>query len=632
MAAFFLDPNSQSNLTQLTQRHIHMNLGLDFKTHVISGRVWILFEVCNEAVEKVVVDTRDLAITAVHEDGVKAHWVLDSHDHKAFGKALHIDLSKKQRKLGDKITIDIEYATSPNASAIQWLSPDQTAGKKHPFLFTQCQAIHARSLVPCVDSPAAKCTYSAHVTVEKPLRALMSAYNVSDALCPAAPEWVKALPRPAVPADHELFSFYQPIVMPTYLIALSAGQLESRTIGPRSVVWSEPEMVDKGAFEFAETEQYLQAGEQILGPYVWGRYDILLLPPSFPYGGMENPMLTFVTPSLLAGDRSLANVVAHEIAHSWTGNFVTNRYWIDFWLNEGFTVWTERQIMKKLKGPAYYALEALIGLKALHESIEAFGHDCPLTNLRPRLEGIDPDDAFSSVPYEKGFNFLTYLENLVGEAHFAVFMKTYIKNFAYQSITSEDFRSYFLGYFSAPSFQTAVAPETDSVAARIATVDWERWFNTPGEPLVHNHFDKALASAAEALAQHWAHFKGGAPSFDASIASWESKQVIYFLEKLESSCPLPPATIDAINAQYNFVASKNAEVLNKYFMVLLRSENLSAVEAMKGFLRNMGRMKFNRNLFRFWKKLDAEHARKFFAEIRNNYHPICSKMIEKDLA
>ena len=293
---------------------------------------------------------------------------------------------------GDAREVTIDYQTSPDAVALQWLAPVQTEGGKHPFLFSQCQAIHARTVVPLQDSPRVRVSYQAEVTVPEALSAVMSAG-------PAG-----ARPGPTRGTRTFLFEMPQPI--PPYLMALAVGDLQSRDLSPRSRVWSEPATVERAAWEFAKIEEMITTAERLFGTYEWERYDMLVLPPSFPYGGMENPRMNFLTPTLLAGDRSLVDVVAHELAHSWTGNLVTNATMDHFWLNEGATVWAERRILEALHGPEEAVLSWAIGQTALDNEFERFGPGSPLTRLRTDLKGVDPDDAFSSIPYEKGSRFL----------------------------------------------------------------------------------------------------------------------------------------------------------------------------------------------------------------------------------
>ncbi|KAJ3082256.1 putative leukotriene A-4 hydrolase (LTA-4 hydrolase) (Leukotriene A(4) hydrolase), partial [Quaeritorhiza haematococci] len=395
------DPSTLANVHQLHVKHTHLNWTADFDRKVLHGYVVHDFVKAPQAqdgdiVKEVVLDTRGLVVkkaALIGEKGVNAGQELEFDNSKKdpmWGKPLVIKLPGSGLSVSTPFQIRIDYETTENSSAIQWLEPSQTVGKKYPYLFTQCQAIHARTLLPCQDTPEVKLTYSAEVTVPAPLRALMSAVPKDDILS-----------TPLEGTAPLTFHFEQKISIPSYLIALAVGHLDGRKIGPRSVVWSEPEVVEAAAWEFVDTETFIATGEALLTPYTWGRYDLLLLPASFPYGGMENPCLTFVTPSLLAGDRSLVDVVAHEIAHSWMGNLVTTRNWQHFWLNEGFTVFIERKIIGRLHGEPSRHFSAIIGLKALEESVDHFKEIGRMDLTKMVYDGskTDPDDAFSSVPY-----------------------------------------------------------------------------------------------------------------------------------------------------------------------------------------------------------------------------------------
>ena len=438
--------------------------------------------------------------------------------HKAFGSALNISLPSKvkQDAVGTSVRVRIDYETTPGCSAIQWLSAYQTAGKKHPYMFTQCQAIHCRSMVPCQDAPAVKITYDASITVPAPLVALMS----------ASAENIGSFDSTGVSIS--FYSFKQDVPLPAYLIALAVGDLECRDIGPRTRVWSEPSMVELGAYEFADTETFLKAAEDVCGPYVWGRYDLLLLPPSFPYGGMENPCLTFVTPTLLAGDRSLVSVVAHEIAHSWMGNLVTMATWEDFWMNEGFTVFVERRIISAVYGEARAGLKAAIGWRHLVDAVERFGADHDFTKLHIPMEDVDPDDSFSSVPYEKGFAFLCYLESLVGRHAFSEFIKAHVKRYQYGTVSSDEWKTFFLEYFFARC-------SDDAQRALLLSIDWDTWFHGAGLPPVKPSVDTSLLAKATSEADVWFASRTDAsalPRPSAPETTFSSDELVVFLERL----------------------------------------------------------------------------------------------------
>ncbi|KAF8069679.1 lkhA [Scenedesmus sp. PABB004] len=712
------DASSFAKPGEVVVRHSHFELDVNFEERVIHGYAHLHVEGVAPAVEggagaTLTLDTRDLAVHAVEAlpgGGALAHaW---GEPHKALGRALHVTLPPGFGP-GSALVVGVRFSTSPSSTAVQWLDPSMTAGGTQPYLFTQCQAIHARSLLPCQargapggaappparaltrrrrrrrrrrgraraaqDTPSVKSTYSADVRVPAGLTALMSATPTDgDPPRPGGGSGgggdAPGAPARLPPRDGAArFFFSQAVPIPSYLIALAVGELESRELSDRSRVWSEPSVVDAAAYEFAETAKFLDAAEALAGRYVWGRYDLLLLPPSFPYGGMENPCLTFVTPTLIAGDRSLTNVVAHEIAHSWTGNLVTNAAWSDFWLNEGWTVFLERKILGALHGEAARQFAASRGAASLAEEVSRIGHDHNFTRLVPDLShGADPDDAFSRVPYEKGFWFLYWLESLVGgPAAFDPYMRAYLASFAGGTVTSDAFRRHFCDHFAA-------VPE-------VAGIDWDAWLHAPGMPPEANTYDTSLAAAAEALAVRWhtADVLGvGAPpppgAGPADIAGWGTEQVLAFLERLaelRSMTPLAPALCRAADAAYGFDAATNAEIRAAWYKVrpaLPRAARTAAAAAgrplppgrragrssrapragappqlciaagdeavfpgVRAFLTEQGRMKYLRPLYRALLRSRSAAgpalARDTFAAAAPRYHPIARKMVEADL-
>ena len=318
------DPNSYSRPDLVKTTHVHLELEVDFGKKILAGRVVLSLEKVDPQAETVILDVRDLNVSKISDESSGDTLEFTYGSPTGFGEKLEVKLPKSGEK---ELKISVEYSSSPGATALQWLSPAQTAGKTQPYVFSQCQAIHARSMLPCQDTPSVKTPYTATITAPAQLTALMSAIRDGE---------------DQVKGDKKISKFIQKVPIQSYLIAIAVGAVESRKIGPRTHVWSEKEFVEKAAFDFSETESFIETAEELCGPYVWGNYDILVLPPSFAYGGMENPCMTFATPTLLTGDKSNADVIAHEIAHSWTGNLVTNFNFEHFWLNEGFTVFTER--------------------------------------------------------------------------------------------------------------------------------------------------------------------------------------------------------------------------------------------------------------------------------------------------
>ncbi|KYR01028.1 leukotriene A4 hydrolase [Tieghemostelium lacteum] len=601
-----MDPSSLSNAHECKVTSLKLVLEVDFKDSQLKGYVEVFSQILKDGVEYLALDTNKLNVVGVKDNCSNALQWKFGVEHEVFGKQLLVNIPENLRVSGKEFSARVYYNTTAASVALQWLTPEQTADKKHPYLFSQCQAIHARSLVPCQDTPSNKIKYQAEVTVAKELTALMSALSTGK----------------TEGSTTSTYTFTQEIPVPTYLIAIVAGQLESREIGPRTKVWSEPSMVDAGAYEFANTEKFIAIGEDLLTPYVWGRYDILLLPPSFPYGGMENPLLTFVTPTLLAGDRSLENVVAHEIAHSWTGNLVTNKWWSEFFLNEGFTVFVERKIISRIYGEEMFDFEAMNGLKHLHDDIQQFGDTNPLTALKPHLEGIDPDDAFSSVPYEKGFNLLAYLQSLVGVKEFEQWLKLYITKFAYQSIVADQMKEFFIEHFT----QLGKAQE-------ISVVDWDGWFNKPGMPIQQVHFHSEAATKAKELAQQW--FEGKELNqLSDGIKNFKTQQIILFMDTLltlTEKSPLSKETLELMDSFYHFTQTQNSEYKAKWYTLCLR-QGLDRIQPkVVEFLVSQGRMKFVRPLYRELNHKNSELAKSTFVKHQKQYHSIASKMVAKDL-
>jgi len=606
-----------------------LTLDVDFSTQTIEGYAKYDVSVLQNECDTLVMDTRVLEVMKADiltDTGpVNASFELTENEtNKMLGSALSVKLGKTYQK-EDKVQVGVHFRTTPESSAIQWLDPEQTAGKMHPYLFTQCEAIHARTLFPCQDTPNAKFTYTATVCVPEPLTALMSAIQIE------SHEDSFAL-MGKTEKKGRLFHFHQKVPIPSYLVALVVGELESRDLGPRSRVWSEPSMVDSGAFEFADTDAYLAAGEALGGEYVWGRYDLLLLPYSFPYGGMENPCLTFVTPTLLAGDRSLTDVIAHEIAHSWTGNLVTNAAWDHFWLNEGFTRFLEGKIVGRVKGKAESGFKAASGYFDLKATVDQLGHDNPYTQLVVDFsDGPDPDSVYSCIPYEKGYSFLFYLQNVVGgEDVFEPFLKAYIDRFKYQTLTSDDFKTFFLEYFRDS--------ERD-----INQIDWEAWYYSRGMPPVENVYDTSLATVAYDLARKW-HTSdlmgiGSCGPKDASsqdVEGWSASQLIGFLKKLKEMRgmkPLHKSITRKLNECYGFDSSRNAEVRVIWCQLCIAAEDEAILDNVSAFLTEQGRMKFLRPLYRalYASKMGKDLAVDLFSKNRASYNKIAAKMVARDL-
>ena len=572
------DPHSHTDLTQPRQKHLVWKAEVDFAVRTIRATAALRFDRGGATVD---LDSRGLAVESV-----------TSVD----GRPLVFELGPSEPILGERLRITlapgvdtcvIRYRTGPDASALQWLEPEQTAGGKAPFLYSQCQAIHARSVVPLQDTPRLRITYEAELTVPAALRGLMAAGAVDREVRDG-----KAVER---------YRMDEPI--PPYLFAFAVGDLESRDLGPRSRVWAEPSVVVGAAHEFAGVDRMLTSAEALFGPYPWGRFDLLVLPPSFPYGGMENPRLTFLTPTLLTGDRSLVNVVAHELSHSWTGNLVSNATAEDFWLNEGFTVFAERRILEVLEGPEMVALHAAVGRQALDEAVANFRDRPQLTRLRTRLQGVDPDDAFSQVPYEKGFLFLRALEDAVGRAAFDRFLRRYMEAFRFQSVTTEELLELI----------------RTELPGALETVNAPKWIDGEGVPAGAPVARSSRLEAVEAL-------KTELPAPAAKEWSpWEWQVYLNHLPR-----PSPPELMTALDRRFNLTEAANPEVLVAWLTVAIRSGYPPAVRRAETLLGEVGRMKYLKPLYA---ALIAGPGTRSLAEAwaqryRRRYHVIAAAGVE----
>jgi aminopeptidase N len=492
----------------------------------------------------------------------------------------------------------VTYRTSPEASALQWLPPELTAGGQYPYLFSQCQAIHARSVIPCQDTPRARFAFDARLIVPQPLTAVMA----------AAPGRVEPGPQD----DTRVFSFSMPQSVPPYLFALAVGNLASRDLGPRSRVYTEPEMLEASAYEFAEVDGMLGAAEQIFGPYLWDRFDFLVMPPSFPYGGMENPRLTFLTPTLLAGDRSLVNVLAHELAHSWTGNLVTNANQDHFWLNEGFTVWAERRILERLSGTEAMSLAAAIGRYGLQEAMAQFGTDSSLTKLETDTAGADPDAVYSLVPYEKGFLLVALLEQTAGRERFDDFVKRYIEEFQFTSITTAEFEAF-------------LARELPGVAEQVRA---HEWIHEPGLPDNAPEFPSTRLAYLKGLAAGWQN--GQRP--DPKLArDWSAEEWLVYLQALPRMMPTEECAW--LDKTFALTEQKNAEIVFNWLVIATNSAYEPALARVRTFLGEVGRMKYLKPLYKVLhaREQTRELANQMYAEHASRYHPIARAGIERIL-
>ena len=604
--------NTFSNYEIIRQTKIEANFFVDFSEKIVNGKVKIYFE-AEEDGEVIILDTKALIIDSIidSDTGEELEYKIDKYYKlEAMGVPLKI---YKQYNKGDYVAILINYSTTKDGIALDWLNPEQTFGKKYPFMYSQCQAILARELLPIQDTPAIKMPFSASITVAKPLLGLMGGIYQNE----------------IDNGETTTYFYEQKIPIPSYLIAIAAGDISQRKISDRVRVYSEKEIVDKAAYEFGDTENFIQIAEAYVSPYEWGEYNLLILPSSFPFGGMENPTLTFLTPSLITGDRSLASVVAHEISHSWTGNLVTNENWPDFWINEGFTMFLERKIIESFKDLEMAKLDAMVGYSSYTDDVYAFGESRSFTRLRPELLGKNPDDAFNKVPYEKGFNLLYYLENLINPKSdidmFRKFMRKYILNFKYGVVKYETLRSF---------FEEFIKKEMPTEAVNISgQIDWETWVNAPGFPPVQNNFTNKYAKEVEDMVALF--YANKLPeNFVDIFKGWFTLLKQDFLNRIKNSQKqLTDEQYIYLSDILNLKTGYDVEVSTLYYLIILglgKTLREDIIDNFVDFLGKHGRINYIRPLYNAFYKRDKKKALETLNKYRNFYHATIIKYIELD--
>lgn len=543
-------------------------------------------------------------------------WNLASQRTEPYGTPLTVDVSAaRSLSIGSLLPVTIELETTAQCTALQWLEPAQTSNKKHPYMFSQCQAIHARSLFPCQDTPDVKSTVAFRIRSSLPV------------LASGLPRGIDNYqPGKAGSSGSLLYSFDQPVPIPSYLFAIASGDIASAQIGPRSQVFTGPEELTACQWEFEkDTERYIEIGEKLVYPYAWNSYNILVLPPSFPYGGMENPQYTFATPTIVSGDRQNTDVIAHELSHSWSGNLVACASWQDFWLNESWTTYLERRIQAEIhQDDRYRDFSAIIGWKALSDSIRNYGEDHEFTKLVPNLQGKDPDDAFSSIPYEKGFALLYQLEKSIGRDKWDPFIRHYFTVFKEKSIDSYEFKAALFDFFA----------KDEAATAHLNAIDWHERFYKPGFPPKPN-FDTSLVDACLDLAQKWQALDHGSKDFTPAHSDIEhlaAQQIYVFLEAVQQfEKPVAPQTYVLMGGSYGFEGSKNVEIVSRYYMIGLRARSKDAYKPTADLVSKVGRMKFILPLYRELLECDGKLARSTFAANKDFYHPIARGLLEKIL-
>ena len=600
--------NTFSNYDIIFQTNINVHFIVDFDNKKVDGEVTISFKSLEDG-EVIILDTKSLIIKSIKDNtGNELDFKLDNY-YRLESHGVPLKIYKEYSK-DDTFDITIEYSTTKDCMAIDWLEPEQTSGGKYPFMYSQCQSILCREMLPIQDTPAVKMPVQISITVPEELIGL------------AAGLFVEEINN----GNNKTFIYALDIPIPSYLIAIAAGDIGSQNVSERCTIYAEKTVVEKAAWEFSDTEKFLKIAENYIGEYVWEQYNILVLPPSFPFGGMENPTLTFLTPSLIAGDKSLVSVVAHEISHSWTGNLVTNENWPDFWLNEGFTMFIERKILSSHKDKDMAKLDAMVGLSDLKADIIAFGESKSFSSLEPNLLGRNPDDAFNKVPYEKGFNLLYYLENKVNNDDiFQKFMRSYIDKFKKGVVKYMDFRTF---------FETFIKNNVKDWEKILNDIDWDTWVFAPGFPPVENDFSNKYADEVDQAVKDFYENKLS-DDFVKTFKDWFTLLKQNFLNKIkESNIELSEKQLEFLNEKLELIQGKyNVEVSCSYYLTVLYHGTLSTKfeESLVDFLGKHGRINYIRPLFSALARRNKELAIKTLDKYRNFYHSIIIKYIEIDL-
>lgn len=582
------DLHTLSNADSVDMKHLSLDLEIDLKTKKLGG--WAIWDIDNKkSISTLRLDNNNLKIDSVLVDGKHSSFSFgDKQEH--LGAALLIPIEKTTKKVA------IKYAASQDATALQWLEASQTTGKKFPFLYTQSESIYARSWVPCPDGPGIRFSYSARIKVPQGMMAVMSANG-----------------NPQQANDSGIYHFDMDKAIPAYLLALAVGDIRFKQVDERTGVYAEPEMIEKVHYEFADMGKMVVTAEKLYGPYRWGRYDVIVLPPGFPIGGMENPKLTFCTPTVIAGDRSLVNLIAHELAHNWSGNLVTNATWDDIWMNEGFTVYFERRISEAMNDKTYVDMLWELGYQDLEAAVEDFGKDSRKTWLKQDLKGKDADEGLSDIPYEKGALFLCLIEQNVGREQWDTFLKQYFSEHAFQTITTEKFLSYL----------DKNLLKGDS--ALYKKLDINAWVYGPGIP---SNAPRAAMQRFEQVNMQRSNFLKDNNALGLITKGWTTHEWLHFLRKMPK--PLNIKQMTALDAAFQFTKAKNSEIADLWFIMSLAANYTIAYPEMERFLSVTGRQKFILPLYSEMVKTGKTNmAKDIYQKYRANYHPLAQGKLDK---
>ncbi|MFN7965730.1 MAG: M1 family metallopeptidase [Acidobacteriota bacterium] len=590
------DPHSVARPDEIAVTHLDLELTVDFDSKKLDGTATLTLFRHDPSATQLWLDTEGLTIESVKSlpEGASLGFTLAPPD-PVRGRALAIETTSRTEKVA------IVYHTGPEASALLWLPAESTPGKRQPMLFTQSQSIAARSWIPLQDSPAVRFTYDAQIHVPPGAMALMSAEN------------------PTAPIADGRYRFHMPLPIPSYLMALAVGDYAFRATGPRTGVYADPTIVEAAAEELDEVDVMMQAAETLYGPYRWGRYDVLILPASFPFGGMENPKLTFATPTILAGDKSLVALIAHELAHSWSGNLVTNATWNEFWLNEGVTTYVERRLMEQLRGRDYSEMLAVLGRRDLDDALKRAESTSTSTALRLTLGPNEPpDDLGGDVPYEKGYLLLRLLEETAGRAAFDRFLRERFDRLAMRSTDT-------------PSFVTDVRERLFAGQPEaFESIRLTEWLGQSGLPA---NAPRAVSRRFEAVERAATQFANGANPATLATGDWSTHEWVHFLQSLP--VPISPQSLASLDQSFNFTSSANAEILLQWLPRCITAGYKPIDAVLERFLTHVGRRRLIRPVYQAmidkggpWR----ERAEIIFKRASAGYHPLVRTSIQAQFA
>ena len=581
------DVHSYANTNEVHTVHLHLDLDVNFDNKTIYGVA--RHEISQHDVDHIIFDIKGLEIlkTSLGKNKEELTDYIIGENEELLGQSLRVAINE------DTKFVNIYYQTTKKTEALDWLSPELTSGKKYPFLYTQGQAILTRSWIPLQDSPMNRISYSADVKVPSELIALMSASN------------------PVEKNDSGEYHFEMKQKIPSYLIALAVGDMTYVSLGDNCGVYAEHELAEACAYEFHDLPKMIKAASNLYGEYKWEQYDIVMLPFSFPFGGMENPRLTFANPTLLTGDRSSTSVIAHELAHSWSGNLVTNSTWDDFWLNEGFTVYFENRIMEELYGKSEADILATIEYQDLVvalEEIENSEHPED-TQLKLQLKDRSPDEGMTDIAYVKGAFFLRTLEKAVSRKKLDEFLKAYFNDHSFQSITTEVFVNDLNSKLLEPNgieFNT------------------EDWIYKPGMP---DNLVEIESKRLESMIVIANDLNDGKDVTKVQLKSknrkdYTTQEWLAFIRSIKANAN--HELLSTLDEQFQFSTEANALIKSDWFKLFAKSKYRKAQPEMEDYLVKIGRRWFVEGIYQLLMDsddvLDHEFALSTFNKAKDGYH------------